>query len=109
MRVARTLSPTSVAVRLSRALVSLGLLSLILIGCERKAPGPAECAEFAEEFVQHARDDARTTPSQEADIDTITQLCLTVPYDRELIGCAQSTHRARACFDVYKRRTRPGL
>jgi hypothetical protein len=106
MRVACSLSSPSVVVRASRVLVGLGLLSLTLAGCERKAPGPVECSEFAEEFVQHARDDARTTPSQEADIDTVTQLCLTVPYDRELIACAQSTHRARACFDVYKQRVR---
>jgi hypothetical protein len=89
---------------------SIGLLALFstVSGCQRKAPGPDECLQFAEAFVGMARDDERSTLRVEAEIDEVVQLCLTVPYDRELIACAQSG-RARRCFDAYKLRTRPPL
>jgi hypothetical protein len=109
MRVAptRKLPMTSKQVRL----VLLGLIfaSSSLVDCERKAPGPTECAWFAEAFIGMARDDERATFREQAAIDEVTQLCLTTPYDRELIACSQSTKRARACFDAYKVRTRRAL
>jgi len=92
-----------------RLLALIALSSLLAAGCERKAPGPAECAEYAQAFVGVARDDETTTPHQQAAIDDVTQLCLTTPFDRELIACAQTTHRPRACFDAYKLRVRRPL
>ena len=106
MRVARKLEALHVAVRMSWVLGYACSLGLLALGCERKAPGPEECTQFAEEFVGVARSDPRATLANQADINEVTQLCLTVPYDRALIACAQSTGRARACFDVYKQRTR---
>jgi hypothetical protein len=94
----------------SRTRSALALLSCCVIlaplGCERKAPGPAECADYAQAFVRDPDDDVRLSLELESKIDAVTQLCLTTPYDRELIACSRSTGRARACFDAYKRRTR---
>jgi len=92
-----------------RRLTLLALFALLSAGCERKAPGPVECAEYAQAFVGVARDDETTTPHQQAAIDDVTQLCLTTPFDRELITCAQATRRPRACFDAYKLRVRRPL
>ena len=92
-----------------RLLALCAVSSLLAAGCERKAPGPVECAEYAEAFVGVARDDEATTPHQQAAIDDVTQLCLTTPFDRELITCAQTTRRPRACFDAYKLRVRRPL
>ena len=95
--------------RVRPALLGLIFASSSFVACERKAPGPEECAWFAEAFVGTARDDEHTTLREQAAIDDVTQLCLTTPYDRELIACSQSTKRARACFDAYKVRTRRAL
>ena len=59
------------------------------LGERQGAPGPDECALFAEEFVGMARDDERVTLRLQAEIDEVTHLCLTSPYDRQLIACAQ--------------------
>jgi hypothetical protein len=107
MRAARSHRWLRFATRPRRAFVALGLVGLVL-GCERKAPGPFECAAYAQAFVRDPGDDERLTLELESKIDAVTQLCLTTPYDRQLIACAQSTGRARDCFDAYKRRTRQG-
>jgi hypothetical protein len=106
MRGARTLTGGRVAARARRASAALAFAGLTLLGCDRKAPGPTECTEFAEAFLGYSRSDEHVTFREQAEIDEVTQLCLTAPYDRNLIACARSTHRARACFDVYKERTR---
>lgn len=108
-RAARATGPTPTSKPVSRALIALVVLSLGLLDCERKAPGPDECAWFAAAFVGMARDDERATFRVQAAIDEVTQLCLTTPYDRELIACSQSTNHARACFDAYKLRIRRAL
>jgi hypothetical protein len=106
MRVARTLSSPTSATRGRRAFIGLTFSALVLLGCDRKAPGPVECSEFAEAFVGYSREDEHTTPRGQAELDDMTHLCLTVPFDRALIACARSTHQPRACFDLYKQRTR---
>ena len=106
MLVARTLSSRRMAAYVSRAFVSAALAGPLLLGCDRKAPGPEECSEYARAFVRDPDDDALIAVALQSKIDAITQLCLTTPYDRELIGCTQSTGRARRCFDMYKRRMR---
>lgn len=109
MRVAHTRKLPMTLKQVRRALLGLVFVSSSLVGCERKAPGPAECAWFAEAFIGMARDDEHATFREQAAIDDVTQLCLTTPYDRELIACSQSTKRARACFDAYKVRIRRAL
>jgi hypothetical protein len=91
--------------RAAHTLASLLLASSALLGCERKAPGPAECQRFAEAAVGMARDDERVTLHIQAAIDEETQTCLTRPYDRALIACVESTGRAHPCLELYKRRT----
>lgn len=108
MRVARTLTTIRISKRLGRALLVAAFASFTLPGCERKAPGPSECADYAQAFVRDAPDDEPLSAELESKIEAVTQLCLTTPYDRELIACAQSTRQARACFDIYKQRTLPG-
>jgi hypothetical protein len=109
MPIVGSLLRRAAARRSARRLLALLALSSLAVGCERKAPGPVECAEYAEAFVGVARDDEATTPHQQAAIDDVTQLCLTTPFDRELITCAQTTRRPRACFDAYKLRVRRPL
>ena len=106
MRVARTLEPPTIATRVSRARLAFACSVLIVLGCDRKAPGPVECGEFAEAFVGYSREDEHTTAREQAELDDMTHLCLTVPFDRTLIACARNTRQPRACFDVYKQRTR---
>jgi hypothetical protein len=108
MRAARTHSSLHLATRALRVFGALGFVGLAALGCERKAPGPFECAAYAQAFVRVPGDDEGLTLELESKIDAITQLCLTTPYDRQLIACARSTGRARDCFDAYKRRTRLG-
>ena len=85
--------------------LSLALVGLALLSCERKAPGPEECLRFAETVVGISRDDPRITERLQASIDEETRTCLTRPYDRALIACVQSTGRAHSCIEAYKRRT----
>ncbi|HEY4106166.1 MAG TPA: hypothetical protein VGM44_19840 [Polyangiaceae bacterium] len=88
----------------TQAVLALALLSA-LASCQRKAPGPDECQHLAEIAVGITRDDPRITAGLEAQIDAEIQTCLTRPYDRELIACVETTHRARACLEAYKQRT----
>ena len=79
---------------LARKLVlalALSLSAAAASGCERKAPGPEECARFADLLVRGKYaafgDLGLITPSMLAKIDSVTQSCLTEPYDRELLDC----------------------
>jgi hypothetical protein len=81
--------------KLTRALVGFTLLSASQLGCQRKAPGPEECARFAEAIVGA---DHYINPVIAAQIETQTQECLTRPYDRELLACVLLTRDARVCL-----------
>ena len=89
---------------------ALGALALspactMLLGCERKAPGPEECARFATTVVlQHAPGGIMTLEMQ-AQIEEETRNCLTRPYDRELLNCVLATSRGRACLELFRRRS----
>lgn len=85
------------------ALIALGCA--FVLGCARKAPGPDECAEFARAIVQQSSPSPWLTPQLEAQIEDETRLCLTRPYDRELLNCVLTTRRARLCLASFKRRT----
>jgi len=95
-----------------RAALCFLALALGLAACNRVAPGPAECSEFAQAFVGQSREDETVSPVALDAIEKMTNLCLTTPFDRQLIACAQrSEHvgQARACFNAYKQRTRVPL
>ena len=89
----------------ARAALALLLACAPLLGCQRKAPGPEECALFASTVVlQHAPVGVVTLEMQ-AQIEEETRNCLTRPYDRELLDCVLVTNRGRACLDLFRRRS----
>lgn len=86
------------------ALAKIALCCAFALSCERKAPGPDECAEFARVIVEQSTPSPWLTPQIAAQIEDETRLCLTRPYDRELLNCVLTTHRARLCLASFKRR-----
>lgn len=87
---------------LDRVLVCLVLVGVSALGCQRKAPGPEECARFAEAVVGVHR---YITPVMAAQIETQTRECLTRPYDRELLECVLVTRQARRCVAAFHARS----
>ena len=83
------------------ALIALGAE----LGCERQAPGPDECARFAETVAGARRDSPFLTAEMQATIDVATRECLTEPYDHALLNCVIVTRQTRACLDAFRRRT----
>jgi hypothetical protein len=88
--------------KLARAVVGGAFVAASALGCQRKAPGPEECARFAEAVVGGNR---YITPVIAAQIEQQIQECLTRPYDRELLDCVLITHRAHACLASFRART----
>ncbi|HET7539251.1 MAG TPA: hypothetical protein VFK05_05245 [Polyangiaceae bacterium] len=88
--------------KLARAAVGCALVAAFACSCQRKAPGPEECARFAEAVVGG---DRYITPVIAAEIERQIQECLTRPYDRELLNCVLITHRAHACLASFRART----
>ena len=87
--------------KLARAVIGFTLLGALLPSCERKAPGPEECARFAEAVVGAGR---YISPVIDAQIERQTQECLTRPYDRELLRCVLLTRQARTCLASFHAR-----
>ena len=75
---------------------------IVLSGCARKAPGPAECNEFAMRAagIPPSTAPAQVDPRLRAAVEELTVRCLTTPYDRELLRCAESSP-LRACFSGF--------
>ena len=84
---------------------TLLLVSLALVGCARKAPGPEECEHFATTVVMQHAPGGLLTLELQAQIEEETRNCLTRPYDRELLNCVLVTNRGRACLDSFRRRS----
>jgi len=81
-----------------------GILLLIgasVLSCQRKAPGPEECARFAEAVVRPIQE---PLPVMLQHIELTTQECLTRPYDREMLQCVLGTRNARLCLIEFHRR-----
>ncbi|HYQ27667.1 MAG TPA: hypothetical protein VER04_10615 [Polyangiaceae bacterium] len=87
--------------KLARAVIGFTLLGALLPSCERKAPGPEECARFAEAVLGTGR---YINPVIDAQIERQTQECLTRPYDRELLRCVLLTRQARVCLVSFRAR-----
>lgn len=87
--------------KLARAVFGFMFLGMAVTSCQRKAPGPEECARFAEAVVGGGR---YVTPVIAAQIETQTQECLTRPYDRELLRCVLLTRHARVCLASFHAR-----
>ena len=94
----------------AKALLLLGTLSAsLLTGCERKAPGPEECTQFAEAVTGAQRTSPWLTPELQAAVEVETRRCLTAPYDRELFRCVLATRQARLCLTSFQlRKGQPG-
>jgi hypothetical protein len=88
-----------VTLRVLAALVCLGVL-----GCPRKAPGPAECERAA--FGLVGVTDRRMLRDRriKAVVDEITVECLTAPYDRALLECFEQTDSPNACYQGFQLR-----
>ncbi|HEY0464484.1 MAG TPA: hypothetical protein VGC79_09760 [Polyangiaceae bacterium] len=87
--------------KLTRVVLGFTWLGCAL-SCQRKAPGPEECARFAETVVGAGR---YVTPVIAAQIESQTQECLTRPYDRELLRCVVLTRQARVCLASFRARS----
>ena len=85
-------------------LLGIALVGLSFIGCERKAPGPFECARFAESVVR-ASGGGFISPRMQEQVEEETRQCLTRPYDRALLACVEVTGHAHACLERYRQRT----
>lgn len=80
------------------------LLALSAAACQRKAPGPEECREFAYQAVGVTRAEQLRRPDVRESVDDLTMRCLTTPFDRELLQCVQMTGRLRACKAAFDAR-----
>jgi len=91
-----------------RGTVRLALLiscAVALAGCQRKAPGPRECHEFALRATGVSSEAlVRADPRLRLVVDELTLRCLTTPYDRELLACAGGPADLRACFAAFQAR-----
>ncbi len=88
--------------KLTRIVVGCAFAAAFALGCQRKAPGPEECARFAEAVVGGG---GYITPVISAQIERQIQECLTRPYDRELMDCVLVTHHAHGCLSSFRART----
>ena len=94
----------------ARSAVRLGssLLVFVLMGaCQRKAPSPEECLEFAMRGLHIDDERLLAVPDVKDKVDAVVVKCLTTPYDKELIGCVKLRPTARSCmleFDERERR-----
>ena len=85
-----------------------GLLFAFLgsMGCERKAPGPEECLQFADVWMRAERAGRQPRLAVEDAFDELVRRCLTEPYDRELVSCVvRGSPRDRCRVDFARRLT----
>jgi hypothetical protein len=80
----------------------------LAVGCQRKAPGPKECVEFAEHWFDTNRQRVLQQPARSKHFDAKIQECLTKPFDRELVECVVAGGDNRRCERAYERRIAGG-
>ena len=80
---------------------------LALGACTRRAPGPAECYEFARSLVGVPKRAVLLPDDVAAVVESEAVRCLTMPYDRELIACIQAGAGKRRCQVEFELRTAP--
>ena len=74
------------------------------LACERKAPGPEECLQFADAWMRTEGPERRAQLARENAFDELVMRCLTEPYDRELVSCVVSGAPRERCRSDYARR-----
>ena len=79
---------------------------LFSLGCERKAPSPEECLDFA--MLGLPGNDRRllAVPELKERIDEVVVRCLTTPFDKELIKCMKVRHASKSCLLEFEERER---
>jgi hypothetical protein len=99
----------NVAVRWLNLYAGIFVVALAsLAGCERSAPGPAACGELAKRWVALG---VRNTPvvssaAVASSVDEIARLCVTTPFDREVIRCAEAGGGPTRCLQAFEDRRR---
>lgn len=83
------------------------LCATVALGCEREAPGPAECVAASERLLGVSSEQALRLPRVKAAFDELTIRCLTTPFDREFIRCLDERGQ-RSCVMDLERRLRAG-
>ena len=78
------------------------ILLCLLCSCEREAPGPTECRQFALSAVGVQTREELAQPQVNERVEALTRECLTEPYDRELLRCWETTRQGRACQHQFK-------
>jgi hypothetical protein len=77
------------------------LLFLLLGGCARKLPGPAECRAFALASIGVEQGTPASLlaadPRLELRAEEITQRCLTTPWDYALLNCLAQGGGSQFC------------
>jgi hypothetical protein len=89
----------------------------LAVACQRKAPGPEECHALAVRWVNAVRWGGGAAPrgrrvrfAQEDDaVLERTTLCLTTPYDRELVECVRVRGAIVDCYEAFEARHGVGL
>jgi hypothetical protein len=84
----------------------------LAVACQRKAPGPEECHDLAVRWVNAVRWGGGLAPRGRhvrfaRDDDAVlerTTLCLTTPYDRELLECVRVRGTIVDCYEAFEAR-----
>lgn len=84
--------------RSSGARLALAVVLVLASACRRKAPGPAECREFAYRVVGVQSDEELRIPGVQKRVDDFTTECLVTPFDRELLACVEQGQSTRLCI-----------
>ena len=84
------------------------LLMLAAGACTRRAPGPAECYEFARSLVGVPKRAVILPEDVAAAVESEAVRCLTTPYDRDLIACVRAGAGKRRCQVEFELRTARG-
>ena len=87
------------------------LIALLAMACQRKAPGPDECRTFALGMYRLSSEEdlggrTRRELALRDQVDALTRECLVLPYDRQLLRCAEETGGAAMCRATFDRRRR---
>jgi hypothetical protein len=81
---------------------------LLLVGCQRRLPGPEECRSFALASVGVEPGTPATAlshhPELTARAEEITRQCLTTPWDYRLLNCLASGGSSRVCLTSFQAR-----
>jgi hypothetical protein len=86
----------------------LPLLFLLVTGCARKLPGPAECRAVALASLGVEPGTPASTLAQHlrlaAQAEELTQRCLTTPWDYQLLNCLGTGGSSRLCLARFEAR-----